>query len=43
MNKWIIEDWAFDVEVICGETKNCRLGLEKGDLFHLNGHLTPMH
>ena len=34
MNKWIIEDWAFDVEVICGEAKNCRLGLEKGDLFH---------
>ncbi len=34
MNKWIVEDWAFDVEVIDGEAKNCRLGLEKGDVFH---------
>lgn len=34
MKKWIVEDWAFDVEVIDGEAKNCRLGLEKGDVFH---------
>ena len=34
MKKWIFEDWAFDVEVIEGEAKNCRLGLEKGDVFH---------
>jgi uncharacterized repeat protein (TIGR04076 family) len=34
MNKWIVEDWAFDVEVIGGEACNCRLGLEKGDVFH---------
>ena len=29
MNKWVIEDWRFDVEVIDGESKHCRLGLEK--------------
>ena len=34
MNKWIVEDWAFDVEVIEGEADNCRLGLERGDTFH---------
>ena len=34
MNKWIIEDWGFDVEIIDGEAKHCRLGLEKGDKFH---------
>lgn len=33
MNKWIIEDWAFEVEVVHGIAKNCRLGLEKGDRF----------
>ncbi len=34
MNKWIVEDWAFDIEVTEGDAKNCRLGLEKGDRFH---------
>ena len=34
MKKWIVEDWEFDIEVIKGEAKNCRLGLEKGDRFH---------
>lgn len=34
MNKWVVEDWAFVVEVIDGDAKNCRLGLEKGDVFH---------
>ena len=34
MNKWVMEDWAFEVETICGESKDCRLGLEKGDIFH---------
>jgi len=29
MNKWVVEDWAFVVEVIDGDAKNCRLGLEK--------------
>lgn len=36
MNRWIVEDWAFDVEVIDGEAKNCRLGLEKETFFILN-------
>ena len=31
MNKWILEDWAFTVEVVDGNAKNCRLGLETGD------------
>ena len=34
MNKWIVEDWAFAIEVIEGDATNCRLGLEKGDKFH---------
>ena len=34
MNKWIVEDWAFDVEITKGEARSCRLGLEKGDKFH---------
>ena len=33
MNKWILEDWAFTVEVVDGDAKNCRLGLETGDTF----------
>ena len=33
MNKWILEDWAFTVEVVDGNAKNCRLGLETGDTF----------
>lgn len=33
MNKWILEDWAFTVEVVGGNAKNCRLGLETGDTF----------
>lgn len=42
MNKWIVEDWAFEVEVIDGEAKNCRLGLEKGDTFHFE-YETPQN
>jgi len=33
MKKWIVEDWEFELTVINGEAKNCRLGLEKGDKF----------
>ena len=33
MKKWIVEDWAFEVEVTRGEARSCRLGLEKGDSF----------
>lgn len=33
MNKWIVEDWAFEVTVTQGEASACRLGLEKGDKF----------
>ena len=33
MKKWIVEDWAFEVNVIKGEAQNCRLGLETGDVF----------
>ena len=35
MNKWIKEEWSFRVEVTDGYTKDCRLGLEKGDVFSL--------
>ena len=34
MNKRIAEDWAFEVEVVDGISKNCRLGLEQGDKFY---------
>ena len=33
MNKWIKEEWSFCVEVTDGYAKDCRLGLEKGDVF----------
>ena len=33
MNKWIKENWSFRLEVIDGYVKDCRLGLEKGDVF----------
>ena len=33
MKKWIQEEWRFRVEVTDGDAKNCRLGLEKGDIF----------
>ncbi len=36
MNKWIKEEWRFRVEVTDGYAKDCRLGLEKGDVFLLN-------
>ena len=32
--KWVVEDWGFDVEIIDGEAKNRRLGLEKGEKIH---------
>ena len=33
MNKWVVEDWKFELTVIEGKTSNCRLGFEKGDKF----------
>ena len=36
MNKWIKEEWSFRVEVTDGYAKDCRLGLEKGDVVFLN-------
>ena len=33
MNKWIVEDWEFELTAIEGEARHCRLGLEKGDKF----------
>ena len=33
MKKWMAEDWAFEIEILRGEPKNCRIGLEKGDVF----------
>jgi len=33
MNKWIKEDWEFEIIVIEGEARHCRLGLEIGDKF----------
>ena len=33
MKKWIQEEWRFQVEVTDGDAKNCRPGLEKGDIF----------
>lgn len=33
MKKWMAEDWAFEVTVTAGEAKNCRIGIEAGDVF----------
>lgn len=33
MQKWVTEDWKFELTVIEGKAKHCRLGLEKGDRF----------
>lgn len=33
MQKWVTEDWKFELTVIEGKAKHCRLGLEKGDKF----------
>ena len=33
MNKWIVEDWVFEVELVNGIAKRCRLGLESGVSF----------
>ena len=33
MNQWMTEDWAFEIRVIRGEARNCRLGMEEGDVF----------
>ena len=33
MNKWVVEDWEFELTVIDGKAANCRLGFEEGDKF----------
>jgi uncharacterized repeat protein (TIGR04076 family) len=33
MNKWVTEDWEFELTVTDGKAGHCRLGLEKGDSF----------
>jgi len=39
MNKWIIEDWEFELTAIEGEAKHCRLGLEKAISLFFNTKL----
>lgn len=33
MKRWITEDWAFEIDAVRGEERECRLGLETGDVF----------
>ena len=33
MQKWMAEDWEFELTVIEGKARHCRIGLEKGDKF----------
>lgn len=33
MNKWMTEDWKFELTAVDGRAENCRLGIEKGDKF----------
>ena len=33
MKKWIAEDWEFELAVIEGKARHCRIGLEEGDKF----------
>ena len=34
MKKWLKEDWTFEITVVEGEARRCRMGMEKGDVFH---------
>jgi len=36
MQKWVTEDWAFELTVIDGRAADCRLGLERGDCFRFS-------
>ena len=33
LNRWVTEDWGFEVEVTRGKAGHCRIGLEEGDRF----------
>lgn len=33
MNKWVTEDWQFELTVTSGKAAHCRIGLETGDKF----------
>lgn len=33
MQKWVTEDWGFELTVTEGKAGHCRLGLEEGDKF----------
>ncbi len=33
MNKWVTENWKFELIVVEGKARDCRLGIEKGDKF----------
>ncbi len=33
MQKWLHEDWAFELTVTNGAARSCRIGLETGDRF----------
>ena len=33
MNKWVTEDWGFEITVTRGKAGHCRLGLQEGDKF----------
>ena len=35
MQKWVTEDWGFELTVNEGKAGHCRLGLEKGEKFNL--------
>ena len=33
MNKWMTEDWKFELTAVDGRAEDCRPGIEKGDKF----------
>ena len=33
MQKWVVEDWQFELTAIEGSASKCRIGIEKGDRF----------
>ena len=33
MNKWVVEDWEFELTAVDGKAAYCRAGIEKGDRF----------
>lgn len=43
MNKWMTEDWKFELTAVDGRAEDCRLGIEKGDKICCSRLLSKMN